>query len=80
DSKSARMSATIQKNLLENTSFYDKKPKDKDKQTIKVDIQILGITLANQAPKLYTTDKGIHQIVELLELPIELADFEEESE
>lgn len=80
DSKSARMSATIQKDLLEKTSFYDNKPKGKDKQTIKVDIQILGITLANQAPKLYTTDKGIHQIVRDLDLPLELADFENESE
>lgn len=78
DSKSARMSATIQKDLLEKTNFFDKKTKDK--QMIKVDIQILGITLANQVPKLYTTDKGMKQIVELLKLPIQLADFEQESE
>jgi hypothetical protein len=51
-----------------------------DKQIIKVDIQILGIALANQVRKLYTTDIEIGKIVQLLNLPIEIVDFTKNQE
>lgn len=75
DKKSAMMSATIMRELLA-TNFF--KNKTKDKQIIKVDIQILGITLANNIQKLLSTDKEIQDIVDKLNLPVELMDFDKD--
>lgn len=75
DKKSAMMSATIMRELLA-TDFF--KNKTKDKQIIKVDIQILGITLANNIQKLLSTDKEIKDIVDKLNLPVELIDFDKD--
>lgn len=75
DKKSAMMSATIMRELLA-TDFF--KNKTKDKQIIKVDIQILGITLANGIEKLLSTDKEMKDIVDKLNLPIKLIDFDKD--
>lgn len=72
DQKSAIMSANIMRELLK-TDFF--KNKGKDKQIIKVDIQILGITIANNINQLFSTDKEIAKIIALLNLPIALVDF-----
>lgn len=72
DQKSAILSAHIMRQLLQ-TDFF--KNKNKDKQIIKVDIQILGITIANGVKKLFTTDDEISKIVNLLKLPVEIVDF-----
>lgn len=77
DQKSAIMSAKIMRELLK-TDFF--KNKGKDKQIIKVDIQILGITIANNIDKLFSTDKEIAKIIALLNLPIILVDFENNTE
>lgn len=76
DRKSAILSAKIMRKLLEYGYFANK---GKDKQIIKVDIQILGIVLANGIRQLYSTDKEIVKIVDLLELPIEMVDFRKNS-
>lgn len=72
DFKSAQMSAEIMRDLLAR-GYFDNK--NSNKQLVKVDIQILGITLANQVEKLFTTDDEIGKIVDLLNLPIEIVDF-----
>lgn len=72
DQKSALLSAKIMRELLQ-TDFFSKK--SKDKQIIKVDIQILGITLANGIPSFYSTDTEIAKIIQLIKLPIKLVDF-----
>ena len=77
DFKSAQMSAEIMRGLLDR-GYFDKK--DSNKQVVKVDIQILGITLANQVDRLFTTDDEIGKIVKLLNLPIEIVDFKENQE
>lgn len=77
DQKSAIISAKIMRELLK-TDFF--KNKSKDKQIIKVDIQILGITIANNIDKLFSTDKEIAKIIALLNLPITLVDFENNAE
>lgn len=77
DMKSAQMSAEIMRDLIAHEYFAHKST---DKQIIKVDIQILGITLANQVRKLYTTDIEISKIVQLLNLPIEIVDFTKNQE
>ncbi|STZ04038.1 Uncharacterised protein [Moraxella lacunata] len=74
DKKSAIVSANIMRELLK-TDFF--KNKSKDKQIIKVDIQILGITIANGVKKLFSADIEIARIIDMLELPIELVNFDE---
>lgn len=74
DKKSAIVSANIMRELLK-TDFF--KNKSKDKQIIKVDIQILGITIANGVKKLFSADIEIARIIDVLELPIELVNFDE---
>lgn len=75
DKKSAMVSANIMRQLL-TTDFF--KNKSKDKQIIKVDIQILGITIANGIRKLFSTDIEMARIIEMLELPIELVNFDKD--
>lgn len=77
DTKSAQMSAEIMRDLINRDYFVHK---SNDKQIIKVDIQILGITLANQIGQLYTTDIEISKIVALLNLPIQIIDFTKNQE
>lgn len=77
DFKSAQMSAEIMRDLMAR-GYFDNK--DNNKQVVKVDIQILGITLANQVEKLFTTDDEMNKIVDLLKLPIEIMDFTKNQE
>ncbi|WP_201616235.1 PIN domain-containing protein [Psychrobacter urativorans] len=77
DMKSARMTANIFRDLLKKGYFKHKKG---DKQKVKVDIQIIGMTLANQIPKIFTGDKEIEDIIKLLNLPIEAIDIKKNNE
>lgn len=75
DVKSAKISAQIFRDLLEMDYF---KGDNGNRQIIKVDIQIIAITLANSVKKLYTEDKGLIKIIKILDLPIEVIDFEKD--
>lgn len=75
DVKSAKISAEIFRDLLKIDYF---KGDNGNKQVIKVDIQIIAITLANGIGKLYTEDKGIIKIIKILDLPIEVINFEKD--
>lgn len=71
DEKSAIASAQI----YQNYANLPKRPTQEPRQKVKVDIQILGIALANQAQFFVTCDVGIHRMVEQLGLPIQLFDY-----
>lgn len=73
DMKSALVSAEIFRNLLDIGYI---KENNRERQVIKVDIQIISITVANRVSKLYTADKGIIEIIDQLDLPIEVINFE----
>ena len=75
DVKSAKISAQIFRDLLGMDYF---KGDNGNRQVIKVDIQIIAITLANSVKKLYTEDKGLTKIIKILDLPIEVIDFEKD--
>ncbi len=77
DIKSARVAARIFSDLLKDGFF--KQNKD-NRQKVKVDIQIIGMTLANQIPKIFTGDKEINDIITLLKLPIEVVNIERDNE
>lgn len=75
DVKSAKVSAEIFRDLLKIDYF---KEDNGNRQVIKVDIQIIAITLANSIEKLYTEDKGLIKIIKILDLPIEVINFEKD--
>lgn len=75
DVKSAKISAEIFRDLL-NIDYF--KGDNGNRQVIKVDIQIIAITLANGIKKLYTEDKGLIKIIKILDLPIEVIDFKKD--
>ena len=75
DVKSAKISAEIFRDLLKIDYF---KGDNGNRQVIKVDIQIIAITLANSIGKLYTEDKGLIKIIKILDLPIEVIDFKKD--
>lgn len=75
DVKSAKISAEIFRDLL-NIDYF--KGDNGNRQVIKVDIQIIAITLANGIEKLYTEDKGLIKIIKILDLPIEVIDFKKD--
>lgn len=75
DVKSAKISAEIFRDLLKIDYF---KEDNGNRQVIKVDIQIIAITLANSIVKLYTEDKGLIKIIKILDLPIEVINFEKD--
>jgi len=75
DMKSAVLSAKIFRDLLD-TDYV--RQNNSQRQVIKVDIQIISITLANGISKLYTTDKGIVEIINHLKLPIKIVNFEKD--
>ncbi len=75
DMKSALISAGVFRDLLDVGYI---KENNRERQTIKVDIQIIAITMANGVSKLYTADKGIIEIIDKLELPIEVINFEKD--
>lgn len=75
DVKSAKISAEIFRDLL-NIDYF--KGDNGNRQVIKVDIQIIAITLANGIGKLYTEDKGLIKIIKILDLPIEVIDFKKD--
>ena len=75
DVKSAKISAEIFRDLLKIDYF---KGDNGNRQVIKVDIQIIAITLANSIGKLYTEDKGLIKIIKILNLPIEVINFEKD--
>ena len=73
DMKSALISAKIFRDLLDIGYI---KENNGERQVIKVDIQIIGIAIANSISKLYTADKEMIDIINQLSLPIEVIDFE----
>ena len=75
DVKSAKISAEIFRDLLKIDYF---KEDNGNRQVIKVDIQIIAITLANSIVKLYTEGKGLIKIIKILDLPIEVINFEKD--
>lgn len=75
DVKSAKISAEIFRDLL-NIDYF--KGDNGNRQVIKVDIQVIAITLANGIGKLYTEDKGLIKIIKILDLPIEVIDFKKD--
>lgn len=44
-----------------------------------MDIQILGIAIANRAESIVTRDAEIKKIIEALDLPIQILNFDEQS-
>lgn len=77
DLKSAQLSAQVYRRLEKSSDYRINK---ETKQKVKVDIQIIGMTLANQIPQIFTGDKEIKDIVDALSLPIEVVDIEQENE
>ncbi len=77
DMKSARMTSKVFSDLLKTGYFENKKD---SRQKVKVDIQIIGMTLANQIPKIFTGDREINDIIELLNLPIEVINIAKDNE
>lgn len=75
DMKSALLSANIFRDLLSLGYIQEN---NKERQVIKVDVQIIAITIANRINKLYTADKGIIEIIDKLKLPIEVINFEKD--
>ncbi len=75
DMKSALLSAEIFRDLL-NIGYI--KENNSERQVIKVDIQIISIAVANRVSKLYTADKGIIEIIDQIDLPIEVINFEKD--
>ncbi|NUF17117.1 type II toxin-antitoxin system VapC family toxin [Acinetobacter lactucae] len=72
DAKAALIAARIYKD-------YKKLPKNQKSQNphqkVKVDIQILGIALANNAKIIVTCDRGIKTIIDALDLSISVFDY-----
>lgn len=72
DAKAALIAARIYKD-------YKKLPKNQRSQNphqkVKVDIQILGIALANNAKRIVTCDRGIKTIIDALDLSISVFDY-----
>ena len=75
DMKSALLSAKIFRDLLDIGYI---KENNSERQVIKVDIQIISIAVANRVSKLYTADKGIIEIIDQLDLPIEVINSEKD--
>ena len=75
DMKSALLSAKIFRDLLDIGYIQEN---NSERQVIKVDIQIISIAVANRVSKLYTADKGIIEIIDQLDLPIEVINFEKD--
>ena len=75
DMKSALLSAEIFRDLLDIGYI---KENNSERQVIKVDIQIISIAVANRVSKLYTADKGIIEIIDQLDLPIEVINSEKD--
>ncbi len=75
DMKSAVIGAKIFSDLKRKEYF---KGNNGARQVIKVDIQIIAITMSNRVKNLYTEDKGLINIIKELDLPIEVIDFEKD--
>lgn len=73
--KSAVIGAKIFSDLKRKEYF---KGNNGARQVIKVDIQIIAITMSNRVKNLYTEDKGLINIIKELDLPIEVIDFEKD--
>ena len=70
DEKSATSAAKIYK---DNIAIL--KSMEEPKQKVKVDVQILGIALSNNAKIIITHDRGIKNIIKRLDLSIEVFDY-----
>lgn len=73
DAKAALVAAKIYKDY--RGSLPKSNQSQRPNQKIKVDIQILGIAIANNASMIVTHDKGIKKIVDCLGLPIVVFDY-----
>lgn len=77
DAKAALVAAKIYKDY--RASLPKSNQSQRPNQKIKVDIQILGIALANNASMIVTHDNGIKKIVDSLCLPIAVFDYIDKS-
>ncbi|MEN3978473.1 type II toxin-antitoxin system VapC family toxin [Acinetobacter sp. CWB-B33] len=77
DAKAALVAAKIYKDY--RASLPKSNQSQRPNQKIKVDIQILGIAIANNASIIVTHDKDIKKIVDCLGLPIVVFDYINES-
>ena len=77
DAKAALAAAKIYKDY--RASLPKSNQSQRPNQKIKVDIQILGIAIANSASIIVTHDKGIKKIVDCLGLPITVFDYIDEN-
>lgn len=76
DAKSALISARIYRNYR---ASINSNGGQRPNQKVKVDIQILGIAVANQAKSIVTRDNEIKKIISVLNLPIEVLNFDDQS-
>ncbi|MDR7015086.1 type II toxin-antitoxin system VapC family toxin [Acinetobacter sp. 3657] len=77
DAKAALVAAKIYKDY--RASLAKSNQSQRPNQKIKVDLQILGIAIANHASMIVTHDKGIKKIVDCLGLPIVVFDYIDKS-
>lgn len=76
DYKASLVTAEITRKYIEQGSKESSNDKNnKGWQGTKIDIQILGICIANNIPRILTEDKGISSIINALDLPIEVVDM-----
>lgn len=73
DAKAALVAAKIYKDY--RACLPKSNQNQRPNQKIKVDIQILGIAISNNASMIVTHDKGIKKIVDCLDLPIIVFDY-----
>lgn len=77
DQKSAHLSAEIFRDLLDKDFFNN--VNREIRQVIKVDIQIIGMAVANGINQIYTSDQEIKAITEFLtDLPVNTINLEED--
>lgn len=73
DAKSALAAAKVYKNYRSSLPKHNQN--QKPDQKVKVDIQILGIALANRASFIVTNDQKIKKIIERLGLSLQVFDY-----
>ena len=73
DAKAALSAAKVYRDYRKSLPRHNQN--QRPDQKVKVDIQIIGIALANNASALITHDKGIKRILKSLELPLAIFDY-----
>lgn len=76
DMKSAHTSAKLNRELQDVGFLKDQREQNK----LRIDVQLVSIALANQIKQIFTADTQIHEIIDVLNLPIEAIDIEKNNE